>query len=369
MLPVEFSKSTNIMKGNLFKEIIFCWKSQTFLPVVLTCLTILAGAISVYSQSINPEFPTGVSTNQLNGIIKPRDLGDARLTSYYYTFNGEQGDIFINIAAKNLIGDIDIYYAEGLRPLTKISFYGDDSQTETGRVIYLRKSEKIILRVQGRTPDENPAQFQIKFAGSFVAVADTSDQQPDTPIVKNEDTSGVRVNSVGTIIKSEPVSETKETIAEKNKNADEKTSPTSTENASDNPPKVIVTDAVNEQPTTETNKVEDTGKTKETPAKSATTNRRRATPRNTRRAAARTAATTKDTVIAEPKEKTSETAETANPLENVHLTVLLKNGEKLEFPMTEVFRFSMNNNVLTIITKDGKIYRKPIVEVQKMSVE
>src|SRR5215207_4877356 len=56
----------------------------------------------IRAQSINQNFPTPVTSNEISGTIKARDLGDARLTTYFYAFNGNQGDIFINVVTKNL---------------------------------------------------------------------------------------------------------------------------------------------------------------------------------------------------------------------------------------------------------------------------
>ncbi|NJM52801.1 MAG: hypothetical protein HC846_05050, partial [Blastocatellia bacterium] len=79
--------------------------------------------------------------------------------------------MFLKIEAANLNGDIDIFYADNLRPLTKISIYADSSPTQTGREIYLRKQEKLILKVEGKSPNDDPATFSIKFEGSFLAMA------------------------------------------------------------------------------------------------------------------------------------------------------------------------------------------------------
>lgn len=337
-----------------------------FFASVLLIGLVFAFSNSTFAQSTSAEFPTPVSTNEIKGTINARDLGDSRLTSYYYTFNGSQGDIFINIAAKNFNGDIDVYKAEGLQPISKITFYGDSGLIETGRVIYLRKPEKIILRVQGRTPDDNPATFQIKFAGSFVAVEDNGESKPlELPEIKTDDSNGIRVNSVGTIVETKPTPESKETVAE-NKVEEEKTPEEKNEVEI---PKVVVTDELENKTEDETKKkaesVAETDENKdvETPVKPKTN-------RNPRRTTRRTTAAKKLPEKAE--EKTTETIEESankNPLENVRLRVLMKNGDKLEFPMTEVFRFSLNNGILTIITKDGKIHRHPIVDVQKMTVE
>lgn len=340
---------------------------QRFAVAAVCSFLILISASAVFSQSSSPEFPTAVSTNEITGSIPARDLGDARLTTFYYTFNGTQGDIFINISASNFTGDIDVFSAEGLRPISKITFYGDAALTETGRVIYLRKTDKLILRVQGRTPDDNPATFRIKFAGSFLAVEDSGEnKQLALPTVNSDETGGIRVNSVGTIIKTKPQIEPSETVAETKTENTEKTE----ESASGKAPKVIISDEIEDKKSEVEVKetIEATAETaKKTPPKtnSAARNTRRSAKRNT---AAKTPAKSETTENTE-ETKTVETSKTANPLENVRLVVLLKNGEKLEFPMPEVFRFSLSNGILTIITKDGEIQRTQIVDVQKMTIE
>src|SRR5205085_1291034 len=113
---------------------------------------------------------TPITSSELIGVIKARDIGDARLTTYFYAFDGAQGDIFINVVAKNLSGDIDIFTVDSMLPLTKMVFYPDIDTTETGRLIYLRKPERLLLRVQGRPPGDDPATFKIRFGGSFIAL-------------------------------------------------------------------------------------------------------------------------------------------------------------------------------------------------------
>lgn len=173
--------------------------------LVLLTVVLLTASFAAFAQSTDQNLPTPVTTSEIRGEIRARDIGDPRLTTYYYVFRGDRGDIFINIVTTNLNGDIDIFTAEGLRPQTKITIYADDAIYETGRVIYLRKPEKLILRIQGRTPNDDPATFQIKFAGSFEPVEGLAETDaPALPEVKNAGQGAVRVNSVGTIIEEEP---------------------------------------------------------------------------------------------------------------------------------------------------------------------
>lgn len=330
-----------------------------FFKVIFVGLIFLSSA---FAQSSDQNFPTPITDNTLSGTIKARDIGDSRLTTYYYTFNGNQGDIFVNVVTKNLNGDIDIFAVEGLRPLTKIVVYADTSDNETGRVVYLRKPEKIIMRIQGRSPNDDQATFQIKFAGSFLASTETeSNNETKLPEVAKNDNSDVIVNSVGTIIgvKPKPTPESKTPGAEKINKAEEKTE---TEVATSEPkeekenPTVVVTENI--EPTGENKEADTVAKTEKKKTK--------------------TLEIKKEKPKAEPKpkkekvKKTEETAKTEpvpNPLENIRLKVLLKDGDRIEKPMSEVVKFGVEKAVLTIVNKDGTILRYPILEVAKITIE
>ncbi len=141
-------------------------KSWVKLPLLFSFLV-----VAISAQSTNQDAPTLVTSDQIVGVIKPRRIGDNRLTRYFYVFSANQGDLFINVRAQNFDGDIDLFISENLRPLAKITIYSADTTIETSRVVYLRKSERLLLRVEGRTPNDSPAQFYIKFAGSFIVLA------------------------------------------------------------------------------------------------------------------------------------------------------------------------------------------------------
>lgn len=322
-------------------------------------------------QSTDQSYPTPITSNQINGTIKARDLGDSRLTSYFYIFNGSQGDVFINVVTSNLNGDIDVFNASNMNPLTKIVVFADSSNNETGRVIYLRKSEKLILRIQGRTPNDDPATYTIKFAGSFQPFLNISEiEQPPAPVVKNETESDVIVNSVGTIIGVKP----KPTPA-----------PTSVENTAENEEeqKESAAKADSENTSVQTaENVKETG-TKEAPDKKievvVTENnlsQEKTVAENetitTIKKIENKKAPEKTNSPAKPKSKTSKSEKTAvpNPLENVRLIVLFKDGSKIERPMSQISRVNVDNKgVLTIVSKDGSIGRYSILDVAKMTIE
>ena len=78
-------------------------------------------SVPLYAQSSDQAYPTAITENQISGVIKARDIGDPRVTTHYYTFNGRQGDLFINIVTKNLSGSVDVFDTEGMKPLTNMS--------------------------------------------------------------------------------------------------------------------------------------------------------------------------------------------------------------------------------------------------------
>src|SRR5215204_2811174 len=255
---------------------------KSFLYLCVAAVLIFLVSLIAQAQSTNQNFPTAVTSNEISGTIRARDIGDARLTSYFYTFNGNQGDVFINVVTKNLDGDIDVFTVEGLRPLTKIRVYSDNPEGETGRVIYLRQRQKLLLRIEGRTPTDDPASFRIKFAGSFQAVAGVAEtDESKQPEVTSTQETDVRVNSVGTIIEVKPKPTPKPTTAkvepEKPQKSDEKTEAEKSETAKkdepeekageDKKPEVVINDKLPEKKDDSENKPEETVAEKETPKK------------------------------------------------------------------------------------------------------
>lgn len=344
------------------------------------------------AQSTNQNFPTPVTTNEISGKIPARDIGDARLTRFFYTFDGSQGDVFLNVQTSNFNGDIDIFIAENLKPITKITIFADVSETETGRVIYLRKPEKLILRIEGRTPNDDAATFRIKFAGSFVAARSNPDNEaPETPVVTSENQSDVRVNSVGTIIevKPKPTPIPKETIAKKETRPKGKKTAKTVETRQPTDEKEVVSDKSAIKNEEETN--EESIGDKDISVTVKEENKNQSAENNADNTKITIEKTDEITSETEPKSgnppaeegteaikatapKSRTLRETRKPqdlsaLENIHLIVLFKDGTKIERPMSEVLRFNVDKGILTIITKDGKIGRYFILDVEKITVE
>lgn len=353
------------------------FKIQNYLAALIF---LFAGIFSTAAQSINQNAPTPIKTNEISGRIPARDVGDARLTEFFYTFNAAPGDVFINVVTKNFNGDIDVFAAANLRPLTKITIYADAGNNETGRVIYFRQPEKVILRIEARSPNDDAAIFQIKFAGSFQPselIAET-DAEPE---VKSSSDSDVIVNSVGTIIgtKPKPTPTPKEAVAQKD--APEETV---AENKTETPPE-------QDSATNKSETVAEVEKKKEDEKAIETDNdaKEKVEPQKPEKVAkpkkpkVPAAKNKTDEKIAKRKEEAEKdaakkneaanneenNAEKPNPLANVFLKVELKNGKSFQLPMSEVNSVKVDQGVLRIVTKDGKIEKYSILDVAKMTIE
>ncbi len=357
---------------------------ETFKQFCMALIGTLFCAAAVFSQSTDQQFPTPVTENVVESRIIARDIGDSRLTNYYFTFDGDQGDLFINIVTNNLTGDIDLFRLDDLAPITKISVYGDLSESETGRVVYLRKREKLLLRVQGRTPNDEPAIFRIKFAGSFIAAnTDETEAQPELPTVKAQNKSGIVVNSIGTVIEGRKTDRPKAVVAK----SDVETKPEPEAETIAKGVPIAENDKVAENkepekeqtPETETSKVEvvvtDNIKA-ETPKKTVVKSKTPKKIRRSRKVAEKPVAEVieekAEAAKVQPKETEKPAVEENTPaktLASIRLVVLFKDGSKIERPMNEVLRFTVDDGVLTIISKDGRIGRYSIFDVEKTTIE
>lgn len=306
---------------------------------LLTAVLVVLGSVSaIHAQSTQQEFPTPIVSNEISGQIVTRAIGDPRPTTYYYYFNGDQGDIFVNLVTDNFAGDVDVFIAEGQRLLTRIVVLADTEPSETGRVVYLRKPERLLIRIQGRTPNDDPATFRIKFAGSFLAVKESEAQAvPELPTVPKPAPDAGRVAEAKPV-KREAVPEKPVDIAEA-KPVAEAPKPTGVK-AEANPEPTVV----EPEPKTPTRRERRTAR------------RERETPKP---AETRTAE--------KPAEKAPE--KPADPVANFRLVVIFKDGSKIERPMTEVLRFTVDRGMLTVISKDGRIGRYSMADVQRVGIE
>jgi hypothetical protein len=338
----------------------------------LAALLLTYGAVS---QSTDQSFPTAVTSNEINGQIRARDMGDSRLTRYFYAFDGGQGDIFINVVTTNLEGSIDVFTADGLKPLAKIPVYGDPNSSETGRLIYLRKPERLLLRVEGRSPNDDAASFRIKFAGSFIALEAAKPVEPPTVAdTIKPDEPGVRVNSVGTIVAvvpkppppAKPVPEKKTVPPEEGAKEVGKIEAVSKPKAEATPKKV------NRPPAQSAS-----SEKKAEPEKDVAS-----TPKNLETKAEGHAAPPKENTTPEKRVETAAKAKSKgamlppaakqpvpDPLAGIHLVIEFKDGALVTRPMNEVVKFSVDKGVLTVISKDGTTARYSILDVAKVTIQ
>ncbi|MEZ5346787.1 MAG: hypothetical protein R2681_14645 [Pyrinomonadaceae bacterium] len=356
------------------------YKINLFASFTISILLAIVLAADAFPQSIEQNRPTPIVSNEISGQIKARDIGDSRLTTYYFAFNGERGDIFINVVTKNLNGDIDIYELNGLVPRTKIAVYADSSSNETGRVVYLRKPEKLLLRIQGRTPDDDPATYQIKFAGSFqplTGIAETEDSE--TPEIKEKPEGPVRVNSVGTIIEDEkPAEEAKPETEDVSGVSSDPLPKTTTEIPSvfdprkrsdrdeseenKSRPRVIIEDPLSPKSEDSENisdmTVEITDKSKE-PKTLITIER---VEDDDEKAADETP---EQTDLSPEKEAELKVA----ALQKINLVITLKNGKKFEKRMSKVSSFNVFDGVLKVVAIDGEVTKFSILDVEKITIQ
>src|SRR5688500_12069710 len=183
-------------------------------------LLILLTATVAFAQSLDVGAPTPVRSNTVSGKIAARDLGDSRLTDHYYAFTANPGDLLITIQSTNLNGDLDVFTAVTLRPLLKLTLYAESPSPVT-KGIYLRKREDLILRVEARSPNDDPGTYRLYFGGSFapipggpeIAEAEAEGAEPEK--TEPETVAGrktKRVSSVGARIE-EPEPPVKEVAA------------------------------------------------------------------------------------------------------------------------------------------------------------
>lgn len=334
------------MKPLVVKTFYFFW------PLIALLLP-AAGA----AQSTDPNFPTPVTSAEISGTIKARDIGDSRLTNYYYTFDGGQGDIFINVVSKNFTGDIDVFLADALRPLTKIVIYADASTQETGRLIYLRKSERLILRIEGRSPNDDPAAFRIKFGGSFIAMAEQKAEDVPAAVRAEREEGPVRVNSVGTILPSSPKPKATPKPAEKEAVSSVVTEAPKTEPAVPSPEPTSLKTDERDSTTVFENKA----------AKVVVESETKPDAKRPPRAKTPPGSTPKTVRTARPPAISKEAA--PDPLANIRLVIHMKDGTTIERPMSEVLRFNVVNGILTVTGKDGKVSKFSILDTIKVTIE
>jgi hypothetical protein len=322
-----------------------------------------------------------VRTNEVVGTIAARDIGDPRLTDHYYLFNGRPGDLLITVDSKNLNGDVDVFTTSGLRPLLKFTVYSSNSSPST-KSIYLRKQESLILRIEGRSPNDDEATYRLYFGGSFEPITTEpliaeSASTPSTPIEPAAGTKpvkkGRRVSSVGARIEEPPteVAATPEpTPVNPSKPEEVKTEESKTE-----PTRATVTKAEVSKPsprnargrrlpgrrTPAPRPVKEEPTKSDTETKPSTENAEsEARPSPAKKRPAGRSATARNVakpVVVEPQ-----------PESGPRLIIETSDGTLINRYMSSVRRVVVENGQVVVTGKDGKIERVPLASVVRMSI-
>jgi len=310
---------------------------------------LLVSASCAFAQSIDPNAPSPVRSNTVNGSITARDLGDARLTDHYYTFTGTPGDLLITIQSQNLNGDVDVFTVGSLRPLLKVTLYAEIA-TPVTKSVYLRQRQDLVLRVEARTPNDEEGTYRLFFGGSFQPIIGGPDvAEAETPSTATTESAtggrrtGKRVSSVGARLpEPEPTPVTEVAAAP--------------------------TPAPTPEPTPEAKAVE-----KPAPEKSAEAEAEKPTPtaRNTRGrrpAARRPAPRVKETTPAPVEEPKPKPPAEPEPEAGPRLVIETNDGTLINRSMSTVKRVTVENGQVVIVGKDGKIDRILLINVVRMSI-
>jgi hypothetical protein len=381
------------------ENVLSLWRATT----ALICL--LLAAVCCAAQSSDLNYPTPVVTNEIEGRIAPRDLGDPRLTSYFYTFNGTQGDIIINIESLNLDGAVDLFLAPALRPLTQFTLIATGSALNVSKSVFLRKEETIVLRVQARTPNDTDGTYRIRLGGAFQPAPNIAAEppQPEAAAANKPDerptAKGVhRVNAVGARIEEpEPVAPAaatgEETRAEESpqrapaRTARTPTPRTGTTRRTRTPTRTGTARSSKPAPgrKTETSPTEPTQTVGGEPAPTESPEPAPAKTEPTRTPRTRTGRTTRNTRGGETARRTREPAKQpaeGTPTETgganeppaptivaTRLVIELRDGAPVEHEMGTVSRVTVVSGLIVVILKNGHVERYPLTNVLRMAIE
>ena len=334
-------------------------------------LALLLAAIAsvAVGQSTDVAWPSPVRTNEVRGAIPARDLGDPRVTDHFYAFTGTPGDVLITVDSRNLNGDIDVFTAANLRPLLKFTVYAGSSSPIT-KSIYLRKQEDLVLRVEGRTPNDDEALYRLHFGGAFEPItagplAEHEDALVAAIAAADSSDGGRRVSSVGARI-DEPRLEVAETP---------KPEPT----PRTSPKSEAITVAVKptpkytrpRRPVSRRTRPTAAPKTVEAPKPDEAAAKTETEEKGT----AESSETEKPTAVERPtsKGRSSRAAKKTPPAQEPdnggpRLLIETSDGTLVDRSMGELRRVTVENGQVVVVGKDGKIQRIPLASVVRMTI-
>lgn len=329
-------------------------------------LLLLSFASAAQGQSTDVAWPAPVRSSEVQANIPARDLGDPRLTDHYYACTGTPGDVLITVDSRNLNGDIDVFTFSGLRPLLKFTVYAGSPSAIT-KSIYLRHREDLILRIEGRTPNDDEASYRIHFAGSFEPItsgplAEHEDALQPATASETSGKTGRRVSSVGARI-DEPRTEVAEAPTPE---------PTPAPSAESEPPKPTVRRTPRNTrrrvpaagrrtaATPQATKTDETPVTKDEKSTEETTaTEPAAPPKRASRSTSRSKAARKPAPAVETPESDS-----SGP----RLIIETSDGTLVDRFMGSVRRVTVENGQVIVIGRDGTIQRIPLASVVRMTI-
>lgn len=317
-----------------------------------------------WAQSTDVAWPSPVRTNEVVGTIAARDLGDPRLTDIFYAFTGTPGDVLITVDSRNMNGDIDVFTFSGLRPLLKFTVYAGSSSPIT-KSIYLRKQEDLILRVEGRTPNDDDAVYRLHFGGSFEPItsgplAEHEDATQPATDVAAAGKGGRRVSSVGARIE-EPRTEVAES-------ATPEPTPVESSEAKTASTKPTPRNSRTRRPAPRRTRPTEPAKPQETAAKGETENKQPA--EDSTAAESKTPAAEKRPTRRGPTTRRAAKPSTAQEPEDSgpRLIIETNDGTLVDRYMGSVRRVTVENGQVVVVGKDGKIQRIPLANVVRMTI-
>lgn len=329
----------------------------------LIVLLVVSFGDRALAQSTDVAWPSPVRTNEVAGTIVARDLGDPRVTDHFYAFTGTPGDLLVTVDSRNLNGDIDVFTLSGLRPLLKFTVYAGSSSPIT-KGIYLRQQEDLLLRVEGRTPNDDEAVYRIHFAGSFAPItsgplAEHEDALEPASGVGPSEKGGRRVSSVGARI-DEPRTEVAEAPTPEPtpvESPEPKTTPTKPASRNSRP----------RRPASRRTRPPEPAKREETAAVGETENKPPAensetetkTPAKGKRPTRRTTTARRATKPPEIQEP-----EATGP----RLIIETNDGTLVDRYMNSVRRVTVENGQVVVLGKDGSVLRIPLANVVRMTI-
>jgi hypothetical protein len=316
---------------------------------------------TVWAQSSDQNLPTPALSDDINGRIVALDLGDPRSTRHYYAFEANPGDLLITVESKNLNGDVDVFTAVTFRPLMKTTLIATSQSSEITKGIYLRAHQILILRVEARTPSDEPGVYHLHFGGTFapfsggIPVAENSAPAETSP----EKSDANRLSSVGATI-PRPV---EETVAEPKPSPEKPAEETAAAKTTTEKPATTTRRTGSRNPRRGNRPA-----SKPAPPKKTESTETQTTSQETKSGEEKPATVTEKPAEAAPSTVEKPKAQEVAP-SGAHLVIEEKDGTRIDRPMSTVRRVIVEGGTIVIVLRTGKIERVQLADVAKFAIE